>query len=238
MPDVPGPDEAHLDGFDPYDALDAEAEALHQWIGGLADDDPVWDQPSRCEGWSVRDVLAHLVAVEDYHHACLDGRVQQYIEEGMAAGFTSLDEFNQAGVDAHAGTPPQELTAAWAAADAETRRGFRERDGGDVDSSVGSYPARWQAFHVATELATHADDMGRPVAPEEAADRLAWRAAFSRFALTEKDGDATVEAVAEGTHVVTRGADVVVDDATLIEGLVGRLPDDADPAVRSALAAH
>ena len=44
--------------------------------------------------------------------------------------------------------------------------------------------------------------------------------------------------MAEGTHVVTRGADVVVDDATLIEGLVGRLPDDADPAVRSALAAH
>lgn len=238
MSDASGPDERHLDGFDPYDALDAEASGLEAWLDGLADDDPVWDQPSRCEGWSVRDVLAHFVAVEDYHHACLDGRVQQYIETGMAAGHTSLDEFNQAGVDAHAGTAPHELAAAWAAADAETRRGFRERDGGEIDSSVGPYPARWQAFHVATELATHADDMGRPVGPEEAADRLAWRAAFSRFALTEKDGDATVEAVEGGTHVVTVGTDVVVDDATLVEGLVGRLPDDADPAVRSALAAH
>jgi hypothetical protein len=30
-----------------------------------------------------------------------------------------------------------------------------------VDTSVGDYPCRWQAFHVAAELATHADDCCR-----------------------------------------------------------------------------
>ena len=43
------------------------------------------------------------------------------------------------------------------------REAFRARDGGNVDSSVGDYPARWQAFHLAFELATHADDVEVPV---------------------------------------------------------------------------
>ncbi|MCB1017049.1 MAG: maleylpyruvate isomerase family mycothiol-dependent enzyme [Acidimicrobiales bacterium] len=239
MSDPTGPDTSHLEGVDPYDALDREADALAAWAGGLADDDPAWDRPSRCEGWSVRDVLAHLVAVEEYHHACLDGRVQQFIADGFAAGHTSLDEFNQAGVDARRDQAPSLLLTQWAAADAETRRRLRERDGGDMDSSVGPYPVRHQAFHVATELATHADDMGRPVPDDEAASRLAWRAAFSRFALTEKDPSAVVEDRADGaTRVATGGVDVVVDEATLVEGLVGRLPADADPDVRTALSAH
>lgn len=238
MPDPSGPDERHLDGVDPYDALDAEAAALESWIGSLADDDPLWDQPSRCDGWTVRDVLAHLAATEEYHHACLDGQVQQFIEAGLAAGHASLDDFNQAGIDERRGRAPSALAAEWSTADAETRRRLREGDGGDIDSTVGPYPLRWQAFHIATELATHADDMGRPVAAAEAAERVAWRAAFSRFALTEKDGDATVEQIDGGTHVVTGGVDVVVDDATLIEGLAGHLGDDVDPDVRHALAAH
>ena len=54
---------------------------------------------------------------------------------------------------------------------AANRDGFRARDGGDVDSSVGAYPARWQAFHLAFELATHADDVGVPVADAEEARR-------------------------------------------------------------------
>ena len=32
-----------------------------------------------------------------------------------------------------------------------------------MDSSIGDYPGRWQAFHVAAELASHADDVGVPV---------------------------------------------------------------------------
>lgn len=238
MSDPAGPDEGHLEGYDPYDILDAEAARIEAWLAAMADDDPVWDLPSRCAGWSVRDVVAHLAAVEHYHHACLDGRVQQYIEAGMAQGHTSLDEFNQAGIDERSGKAPHELVAEWADGDAETRRRLRERDGDDIDSSVGPYPLRWQAFHVAAELATHADDIALPVTPDEAADRLAWRTAFSRFALTEKDASAVVEPTEAGTRVVIGGTEVVVDDPTLVAGLVDRLDDEVDPAVRAALSAH
>jgi hypothetical protein len=164
-------------------------------------------------------------------HAALDA------EAGLAAGMTSLDDFNQAGVDERADRPASEVVAEFAAADAETRRLFRERDGGLMDSAVGDYPARWQAFHVATELATHADDVGAPVADVEAADRLAWRVAFSRFALTEQRPDVVAEAVDGGTRVVVGDIDVVVDDNTLVAALAGRLGDDVEPDVRAALTA-
>src|SRR5208283_5425490 len=42
---------------------------------------------------------------------------------------------------------------------------------------------RWQAVHVAAELATHADDIGVPVTHDERTERTAWRARYSRFAL-------------------------------------------------------
>ena len=88
MPEEPTPDPSHLDGFDPYDALDAEAARLEAHLGTLDEDG--WAAPSRCSGWTVRDVVAHLAATERYHAACFDGRVATIIEEGMAAGLTSL----------------------------------------------------------------------------------------------------------------------------------------------------
>lgn len=235
MDDDAGPDDRHLEGYDPYDLLDAEAARLEAHLAGL--DEDAWAGPSACAGWSVGDVAAHLAAVEQYHHACIDGRVAAMIQEGIAAGMTSLDDFNQAGVDERADRPPAEVIAEFARGDAETRRRLREGDGGEMDSSVGPYPVRWQAFHVATELGTHADDIGVPVPEDEAAGRLAWRAAFSRFALSERRPGAAIEAVPGGTRVEVDDLDVVVDDETLVAGLVDRLHDEVDPAVRAALTA-
>lgn len=228
-----GPDDRHLEGYDPYDLLDVEAARLEAHLAGL--DEAAWAAPSACAGWSAGDVAAHLAAVEQYHHACLDGRVAAMIQEGIAAGMTSLDDFNHAGVFERAGRPPAEVVAEFAAGDAETRRRLRERDGGEMDSSVGPYPVRWQAFHIATELATHADDIGVPVPEDEAADRLAWRTAFSRFALSERRPGAVIEAAPGGTRVQVDDLDVVVDDATLVAGLVDRLGDDVAPAVQAVL---
>ena len=227
------PDDRHLEGLDPYDLCDTEAARLEAHLATL--DEAGWAVPSACAGWSVGDVAAHLAAVEAYHHACLDGRVAAMIEEGIAAGMTSLDDFNQAGVDERSGRAPAEVIAEFVAGDAETRRRLRERDGGEMDSSVGAYPVRWQAFHIATELATHADDIGVPVADADAADRLAWRAAFSRFALSERRPGAVIEAVPGGTRVQVDDVDVVVDDETLVAAMVDRLSGDVAPEVRAAL---
>jgi len=224
-----------LEGLDPYDAQDVEAARIAEHLATL--DDAGWAAPSRCGGWTVRDVVAHLAGTEQYHQACFEGGVAAMIEQGLAAGMTSLDDFNQAGVDERADRPTADVVAEFLAADAETRRLFRERDGGQMDSSIGDYPVRWQAFHIADELATHADDIGAPVASGEVGDRRAWRAAFSRFSLSEKRPEATIEVVVDGTRVVVDGTEVVVDDATLVEGVARRLGADADPDVVSALSA-
>lgn len=87
---------------------------------------------------------------------------------------------------------------------------------------VGPYPARLQALHIASELATHADDAGVPVEPAEAADRLAWRAAVSRFALAEADRPVSVEAHDGDNRVRAGDEEVVLSDADLVEAVAAR----------------
>ena len=53
-------DDADLQGLDPYELMEAEAARLDRFFSGL--DDATWSRPSRCAGWSVRDVLAHLLS--------------------------------------------------------------------------------------------------------------------------------------------------------------------------------
>jgi len=64
-------DDRELAGLDPFALLDAEAGRLDAFLSGLGESG--WKRASRCAGWTVRDVLGHLAAGEDYHRACLDG---------------------------------------------------------------------------------------------------------------------------------------------------------------------
>jgi hypothetical protein len=130
------------------------------------------------------------------------------------------------------GTP--ELVELWRSRATENRESFRARDGGDVDSSVGAYPARWQAFHLAFELAIHADDMSAPVNATEEVGRQAWLARFARFALTEVKPDAEVVGRGGRTHVAGRDVDIDVPDDLFVRAATGRLDanDDIEPAVR------
>jgi len=140
-------------------------------------------------------------------------------------GGTDLDSANALGVAGYAALSPGEVLARWRAASAVNRRRFRERGDGVVDTSVGDYPCRWQAFHVAAELATHADDIGVPAAGAEQGKRTAWRARYSRFALAEAKPDLTIQATGART-LVTDGSDTVeVDDHELVEAVMGRLDE-------------
>jgi hypothetical protein len=139
--------------------------------------------------------------------------------------------FNTVGIAAFDGVADAEVLRTFVDDDAETRRRFHERGDGDVDSMVGAYPARWQAFHLAGELATHADDVFAPVGADEAAARLTWRARFSRFALQEARPDFVIEVVDDCTRVRRDGLDVVLDDDDLVAAVAGRadgtrLPDE------------
>ena len=63
------PDDSELADINPYDLMESEAARLEFYFGSLRGDD--WNEPSACEGWSVKDVLAHLAGGEEYNRACL-----------------------------------------------------------------------------------------------------------------------------------------------------------------------
>jgi len=228
-------DDSDLGGLDPYNLMAEEATRLEQYFGGLGDNE--WDRASRCDGWSIRDVLAHLTSSEEYNRACLDGTVQQLMADWGAKGATDLDSANELGIRAWDGHPTAEVLGTWRDRSTGNLADFRARDGKSVDSSVGEYPARWQAFHLAFELATHADDVYVVVAPGEIADRIGWQAKFGRFALKEAKPEITVEGTGGRNHVCAPDVDVDLTDEEFVQALAARLPDNStlDPKAAAAI---
>ena len=228
-------DDAFLAGLDPPALLDREAERLDVFFAALPGGG--WSRPSRCDGWTVRDVLAHLTSSEEYHHACLDGTVAVFLADFAAKGATDVDAATAIAIAGLADVSTGELLDRWRDADVETRQGYRQRGDGTVDTSVGEYPARWQACHVALELATHADDIGVPVTDDERRSRLDWMARVSCFALAEAKPDAVVSHTHGGTHVRIGAVDLTLDDNQLVAAVAARLDDSSglDARTRAAL---
>lgn len=227
-----------LAGLDPFDILDAEADRLDAHFGALPAGG--WDQPSACAGWSVRDVLAHLAGEERYNHACLDGDLPGFRRELAEAGVAGMSGFNDWCVRQRRDRPVGEVLAEWREASGRTRRGLRER-GADatLDTLAGPYPVGLQAFHYASEYATHADDVGAPVSGEEEPSRTHWRSRFGRFVLRERDTPVYVkESEPDGRiHVELDGVTALLAPAEFVAATVGRLDGDhpLDPLLRAAV---
>jgi hypothetical protein len=118
-----------------------------------------------------------------------------------------------------------ELLRRWRARAEQNREDLRARDGGDIDTSVGRYPARWQAFHLAFELAIHADDVDAPVDRDEEPGRTQWLAQFTRFALKEGKPEAQTEVRDGSTRVRGDDVDVTLSDSELVQVATGRIRD-------------
>jgi uncharacterized protein (TIGR03083 family) len=219
-------DDAELAGLDPYALMESEANRLERRFAATSGDG--WTQPTRCEGWTVRDLLAHLAASEAYNRACLDGTVQAFLAELSGRGAVDLASANDIGVRELDDVPPGELIELWRTRARENREAFRARDGRAVDSSIGEYPARLQAFHLAFELATHADDVGATVAADEVGARVAWQARFSRFAIRELKPDLVVSAGDGRTHVKGDGVEIDLADEDFVQAVAARLPEDSE----------
>jgi uncharacterized protein (TIGR03083 family) len=228
-------DDRDLAGLDPYDLMASEANRIDRHLASLPDSG--WEAETRCAGWNVRDLTAHLAASEAYNRACLDGTVADFMADIGAKGATDLAAANEIGIRSYDGQSTDEILGAWRAENTANREAIRARDGGEIDSSVGAYPARWQAFHLAFELATHADDLGVPSTAAEANDRVAWQAQFGRFALKEAKPDTAIDAHDGRTHVKAGAVDVELPDAEFVEALAARLPADTelDAATAAAL---
>ncbi|MEU1722223.1 maleylpyruvate isomerase family mycothiol-dependent enzyme [Actinomadura sp. ATCC 39365] len=224
-----------LRDFDPFDIFDTEAARLDRFFAGL--DESGWARPSRCDGWSVRDVLAHLAGEEAYNHACLDGTVQELLTRVAAEGVTGFNDFNEWSVRQRRDVPVEEVLQEWRAKNGETRERMRAL-GPDalIDTMAGPYPVGLQTFHYDSEYATHADDVGAPVAQEEIDDRTFWRVAVGRFVLAEQDSRAQVEQTAEQIWVSVDGGSASLSYPEFVEATVGRLPTDGlNPRVAAAL---
>jgi len=222
-------DESELTGLDPYQLFDTEVARVARHFRGLDDDG--WNQPTRCEGWRAREMLSHLRGCELYNGACVDNAVPDLMERASKeGGVTDLDSFNRWVNEIYAPVDTTTLVDEWqAAAEAFGAELRRRGDGGELSTMVGPYPARLQAFHLAQEYATHADDMGAAVADGEADARRDWRARVTRFVLTEMDKPVEIERH-QGRNVVrAAGTEMELSDDDLVEAGQGRLPREALP---------
>jgi uncharacterized protein (TIGR03083 family) len=228
---------APLADLDPFEIFDAEAARLEHFFSSL--DAEGWKRPSRCAGWSVRDVLGHLAGEELYNHACLDGDLEGFFamveREGIGGGF---DGFNEWCVRQRRDVPVDEVLQEWSEKNAETRRRMRDLGrNATLQTSTGPYPVGWQTFHYDSEYATHADDVGAPVSDEEAEARTLWRLNVGLFVLGEQGSKAQIETSAEQIRVSAGGKEARLSPAEFVEATVGRLPDDHPlaPRIRTAL---
>ena len=226
-----------LAGLNPFGIFDVEAARLDHFFAGLGE--AGWERPSRCPGWTVRDVLSHLAGEELYNHACLNGDIEAFRAMVRAAGITGgYDEFNQWCVRQRRGLPAGEVLAEWREASAETRHRMTMlgRDA-PLTTAAGPYPAGLQAFHYSSEYATHADDVGAPVAAGEEPGRTGWRVSFGRFALTEQDAPVKTWTSDNGLIVQLGALTIGLSRGDFVEATVGRLPDvfPIEPALRDAL---
>jgi uncharacterized protein (TIGR03083 family) len=227
-------DESLLDGLDPFDLLDRESDRVHR----LFTSSPAWSRPSRCQGWSTRDMLGHLAGLEDYARAGLDDRVRALFRAGKEAGATGVAGFNDWQIREYADLPAAELVDQWRAAVVANRAELRARGrDGSIDTSIGAYPSWLQTFHFAVEYATHGDDIGVVVEEAERTGRLAWRVAFGRFVLTELEKPVEVTPDGDVLRVSGEPGSVTLDPQDFVEATQGRLPADhaLEPAFRELL---
>lgn len=165
---------------------DAMARAMAGFaavVADLTDDD--WDQPSMCDGWSVRDVVEHVIGGDRFAPIILGGGS---LEEAIDAVM---------GVD-HLGDDP---VRAVADASATTRAAFADSLDRIVAHPVGEIPARrFIGFRVFDQLG-HTWDiaaaLGRPVTLDPVAIDVALQVAeteremldaSTHFAMPPADG--------------------------------------------------
>jgi uncharacterized protein (TIGR03084 family) len=199
----------------PLAGLADELDALRAVVTTIEGSD--WDRPTRCEGWTVADVLLHLAQTNEFATASL--RDEFGPRHAFAAPAASgapraagddVDAAAAAAVEAQRHTTPAEILARWERSAATMLDAFRARDLHDrVQWVAGTLSARTLVSTRIAETWIHAGDITAALGIEQAPTsrlreiaRLAWRTlpyAFARavyeasgevgFALIGPDGE-------------------------------------------------
>ncbi len=228
--------EERVADLDPFELLDRESERVAQFFQSSPD----WSAPTRCEGWDIKDLLAHVGGVERYHLACLDDSLGELFEEMSKQGANDLDGFNAVPVAEGRSKSTDELFDIWRTRNLEVRKRMRERGrDGSMTSSVGPYPVGSMAFHVASEYATHGDDMDVSLSDADRAARTEWRSKVSEFAVLEAEKPVSFRREGSAYSVSSEDVSASLPVTDFVEAVTARLPKDhpLDPKLRQALRA-
>lgn len=208
--------------LDPFDLMDAESERLHRFFSSLSDEE--WTPDTRCEGWRRREIVSHLAGGDTYHTACLDDTISDLFAEGARNGATGGDSFNAWMVSKRAEQSASETVDEWWRLNSDVRKRMRERGrDGTMSSSVGPYPVGLMGFHLASEYATHYDDMDGPLTDDEREARTVWRDKVSRFAIKEVQKPVEIEERGDNYVVRAAGKEAKLSRYEFVEAVTARL---------------
>ena len=171
-------------------ALEEQHAELAALLDGLGDAD--WRRPTRCEGWTVADVVLHLAQTDELARASAQGRYADGLHV-LAGGLTpggNVDDGAAAMVSRERGLPAAALRERWRTGAAALRDELAASDPHRrVDWVAGQLSARTLATTRLAECWIHTGDVAEAVgAPQEPTDRLehiarlAWRTLPYAFA--------------------------------------------------------
>ncbi len=115
-------------GIDPIvTALAQQQDELSGLLAGLSDDD--WALPSRCDGWSVSDVVLHLAQTHEMALASLQGTLAEAATKiGSGVTGSSVDEMADGAVARERGAPTAAIRDRWTADADAVRSAFESFD--------------------------------------------------------------------------------------------------------------
>jgi uncharacterized protein (TIGR03083 family) len=216
----------YLPDQDPFLTLDQEVARIQSFLDDLKPED--WKKPTRCEGWTVRDLLAHLDSDEEYNEACLSGTVADFI-----SGYKDFDTFNAEMIQKRAHLSNEEMLEQWVNRQSRVREEWAQLGlGAKIQTSIGPYPLHYQIWHITSEYATHGDDMGVFVAEEEEEFRLMWRVQVSLFAVQEKENPPGMERTDDVIIVTVGDHRMALTDEDFVAAVSARLPLPENPEDR------
>lgn len=193
-----GGDEAQQNGAmaDPIDALAAQQRELAALVTDA--DAAQLRAPSRCDGWTVADVLLHLAQTNELAVASTEGRLVEWVQEQApelpAVG--SVDELAGVLVDLQRGEPEASRDRWVASADAQLRAFEAVDPDARLTWVAGELAARTLATTRLTETWIHTVDVAGAFGPVPPATdrlwhtaRLVWRTV--PYALSQQGLDAS-----------------------------------------------
>lgn len=223
-------------------ALAAQHDELDELLSGV--DEAGWQADSRCEGWSVSEVVLHLAQTDEAAIASLHDRFAELTEDASAGDPppATVDEAAARAVERERGRPGPAVAERWRANARTLRDELRASDPRRrVQWVAGEMSARTLATTRLAEAWIHTGDVAFAFGREPAADdrlwhiaRLAWRTLPYAFARAGRDLHGPVAFVLRAPGGDTWHFEPEGEPRTVIEGSALELCTVAGQRARAA----